>query len=84
MFFRHASFIAVCLVARRDLRVSPQNEQPTIRVSARAPRRPACPTRCGFAATPCRTCSNVLMCFGQHRDKISNRCRTVLASYGLQ
>ena len=27
---------------------------------------------------------NVLICFGQHRDKISNRCRTVLASYGFQ
>ena len=27
---------------------------------------------------------NVLLCFGQHRDKISNRCRTVLAGYGLQ
>jgi hypothetical protein len=27
---------------------------------------------------------NVLMCFDQNRDKISNRCRTVLASYGLQ
>jgi hypothetical protein len=23
-------------------------------------------------------------CFGQNRDKISNRCLTVLASYGLQ
>ena len=27
---------------------------------------------------------NVLLCFGQNRDKISNRCRTVLAGYGLQ
>jgi hypothetical protein len=26
----------------------------------------------------------VLMCFGQHREEISNRCRIVLASYGLQ
>ena len=25
----------------------------------------------------------VLMCFDQHREQISNRCRTVLASYGL-
>jgi hypothetical protein len=27
---------------------------------------------------------NVLICFGQNRDKISRRCLTVLASYGLQ
>ena len=27
---------------------------------------------------------NVLMCFGQNRDKISDRCRTVLASHGFQ
>jgi hypothetical protein len=27
---------------------------------------------------------NVLLCFGQNRDKISNRCRVVLAGYGLQ
>jgi len=26
----------------------------------------------------------VLLCFGQNRDKISTRCRTVLAGYGLQ
>ena len=27
---------------------------------------------------------NVLLCFGQHREQISNRCRIVLAGYGLQ
>jgi hypothetical protein len=27
---------------------------------------------------------NVLICFGQNRHKISNRCLAVLASYGLQ
>ena len=27
---------------------------------------------------------NVLLCFGQHREQISNRCRLVLASYGLE
>ena len=27
---------------------------------------------------------NVLLCFGQHREQISNRCRVVLASYGLE
>jgi hypothetical protein len=26
---------------------------------------------------------NVLTCFSQHRDKLSARCNTVLASYGL-
>jgi hypothetical protein len=27
---------------------------------------------------------NVLMCFGQNRDKVSTRCKTVLAGYGFQ
>jgi hypothetical protein len=27
---------------------------------------------------------NVLVCFGNHRDKISHRCLAVLASYGLR
>lgn len=58
-------------------------EEQTIKITARA--RAAC---LSDAIKLCREAipnvRNVLMCFGQHREQISNRCRVVLASYGLQ
>jgi hypothetical protein len=52
-----------------------------IRASARAACMPDAMRLCRYAVPNVR---NVLMCFGQNRDKISNRCLTVLASYRLQ
>jgi hypothetical protein len=57
-------------------------EQP-IRVTARA--KAAClPDAMRFCRDAVPNVKNVLLCFGQHREQISNRCRVVLASYGLQ
>jgi hypothetical protein len=52
-----------------------------ISASARAACMPDAMRLCRDAVPNVR---NVLICFGQNRDKISNRCLTVLASYGLQ
>jgi hypothetical protein len=60
----------------------PTDDQP-IRVTARA--KAACmPDAMRLCRDAVPNVKNVLLCFGQHRDKISNRCRIVLASYGLQ
>ena len=81
MFFRHALFIAVFVVAGATI-ASAQDEQ-TIKVSASA--KAACmPDAMRLCRDAVPNVQNVLLCFGQNRDKISDRCRTVLASYGLQ
>jgi hypothetical protein len=73
--------IAACLVAAATA-ASAQDEQP-IRVSARA--KAACmPDALRLCRDAVPNVKNVLICFGVHREEISNRCRTVLASYGLQ
>jgi hypothetical protein len=73
--------IAMCVVAGATTAFA-QDIEP-IRVTARA--KAACMSD---ALRLCRDAvpnvRNVLMCFGAHREEISNRCRTVLASYGLQ
>jgi hypothetical protein len=66
---------------------SPAAEQTTddqpIRVTARA--KAACmPDAMRLCRDAVPNVKNVLLCFGQHRELISNRCRIVLASYGLQ
>ena len=73
--------VTVCLIAGATSAFA-QEEQP-IKVSARAKAAclPDALRLCGHAVPNVR---NVLMCFGAHREEISNRCRTVLASYGLQ
>ena len=83
MFFRHASFIAVCLVMGATSALAEEQSTPTIKVSASA--KAACmPDAMRLCRDAVPNVQNVLMCFDQNRDKISNRCRTVLASYGLQ
>ena len=58
-------------------------EDQAIKVSASA--KAACmPDAIRLCRDAVPNVQNVLLCFGQNRDKISNRCRTVLASYGLQ
>ena len=59
------------------------SEEQPIRVTARA--KAAClPDAMRFCRDAVPNVKNVLLCFGQHREQISNRCRVVLASYGLQ
>jgi len=80
MSLRHALIIAFCLVGSA---VSAAADEQTIRVTAQA--KAACmPDAMKYCRDAVPNVQNVLICFGQHRDKISNRCRTVLASYGLQ
>jgi hypothetical protein len=63
--------------------VRQQEDRAPIRISASA--RAACmPDAMRLCRDAVPNVRNVLICFGQNRDKISNRCLTVLASYGLQ
>ena len=58
-------------------------ENEAIRVSASA--KAAClPDAIRLCRDAVPNVQNVLLCFGQNRDKISKRCSTVLAGYGLQ
>lgn len=80
MFFRHALIIAVCVAGAAGTAAA---EEEPIKVSASA--KAACmPDAIRLCRDAVPNVRNVLMCFGQNRDKISNRCRTVLAGYGFQ
>ena len=80
MPLRHAVFAAVCLVGTASASFA---EEQAARVSASA--KAACmPDAMRYCRDAVPNVQNVLLCFGQNRDKISNRCRTVLAGYGLQ
>ena len=80
MFFRPALFIAVCLVMGAT---SASAEEQAIKVSASD--KAACmPDAVRYCRDAIPNVQNVLLCFGQNRAKISSRCRTVLAGYGLQ
>jgi len=73
--------VAVCLIASAAPAFA-QDMEP-IRVTARA--KAAClPDALRLCRDAVPNVRNVLICFGAHREQISNRCRTVLASYGLQ
>ena len=81
MVLRRSLMIAVCLAFGAT--VAPAAEEPPIRVSASA--RAACmPDALRLCRDAVPNVKNVLLCFGQHREQISNRCRLVLASYGLE
>ena len=63
--------------------VRQHEDHASIRITASA--RAACmPDAMRLCRDVLPNVQNVLICFGQNRDKISNRCLTVLASYGLQ
>ena len=82
MSFRHcALFVAVCLVAWRNVVASAEEQTHPRQRSAKAACMPDAMRLCRDAVP---NVQNVLLCFGQHREQISNRCRVVLASYGLQ
>ena len=78
--------LRACLSSHAFLRARPQRpprKSRPIKVSARA--KAAClPDALRLCRDAVPNVRNVLMCFGAHREQISNRCRTVLASYGLQ
>jgi hypothetical protein len=79
MFFRHVNLIAVCLL----MGLTTASAEEAIKVSASA--KAACmPDAMRLCRDAVPNVQNVLLCFGQNRDKISSRCRMVLASYGLQ
>ena len=72
--------LTACLVAGATAASSA--EEQAIKVSAHA--KAACmPDAIRLCRDAVPNVHNVLICFGQNRDKISDRCRTVLASYGL-
>jgi hypothetical protein len=75
-FIATAAFLAISATAS-----AAENE--AIRVSASA--KAAClPDAIRLCRDAVPNVQNVLLCFGQNRDKISKRCSTVLAGYGLQ
>ena len=83
MCFRHALFVALLLVAATTSASAEDQAAPAIKVSASD--KAACmPDAVRLCRDAIPNVQNVLLCFGQNRDKISDRCRTVLASYGLQ
>jgi hypothetical protein len=79
MSYRQILFAAICVVSGVT---TASAEDGNIRVSALA--KAACmPDAMRLCRDAVPNVQNVLICFGQNREKISNRCRTVLASYGL-
>jgi hypothetical protein len=83
MSFRHALFIAVCLMVGATSASAEEQAPQTIKVSASD--KAACmPDAVRLCRDAIPNIQNVLLCFGQNRDKISNRCRVVLSGYGLQ
>ena len=80
MSLRPTLFIAACFLLGATVASSAEGQ---IHVSASA--KAACmPDAMRLCRDAIPNVQNVLLCFGQHREQISNRCRTVLASYGLQ
>ena len=80
MSLRPTLFIAACLLVGATVASSAEGQ---IRVSASA--KAACmPDAMRYCRDAVPNVQNVLICFGQNRDKISTRCRTLLAGYGLQ
>jgi len=83
MCFRHALFVALLLVAATTSASAEDQAAPAIKVSASD--KAACmPDAVQLCRDAIPNVQNVLLCFGQNRDKISSRCRTVLVGYGLQ
>jgi hypothetical protein len=80
MSFRNALLVCVCLAAFGPAASASAEEAMKVKASDKA----ACmPDAIRFCRDAIPNVRNVLTCFSQHRDKISARCNTVLASYGL-
>jgi len=83
MSVRRACLIAIGLAVGVTTAAAEDQAIPAIKVSASA--KAACmPDALRLCRDAVPNVHNVLLCFDQNRDKISNRCRTVLAGYGLQ
>jgi hypothetical protein len=80
MFLRHAQLVTICLVMSASGAFA-EDQAITVSASAKAACMPDAIRLCRDAVP---NVQNVLICFGLNRDKISDRCRTVLASYGFQ
>lgn len=81
MSFRHALFVVCCLLVGATSASAEEEQAIKVSASAKAACMPDAMRLCRDAVP---NVQNVLLCFGQNRDKISNRCRVVLAGYGLQ
>ena len=80
MSFRNALFVGLCLVALTPAVSAMGQEAIKVSASDKAACMPDAIRLCRDAMPNVR---NVLTCFSHHRDKISGRCNTVLAGYGL-
>ena len=80
MSFRNALVVAACLAAFAPAVSASAEDAVKVKASDKAACMPDAVRLCRDALPNVR---NVLTCFSQKRDKISARCNTVLASYGL-
>jgi hypothetical protein len=80
MSFRNALVVGVFLAAFVPAVSASAEEAVKVKASDKAACMPDAIKLCRDALPNVR---NVLSCFSQNRDKISARCNTVLASYGL-
>ncbi len=80
MSFRNALFVCVCLAAFGPAVSASAEDAVKVKAADKAACMPDAIRLCRDALPNVR---NVLSCFSQNRDKISARCNTVLASYGL-
>ncbi len=80
MSFRNALAVGLFLAALAPSMSALGEEAIKVKASDKAACMPDAIRYCRDAIPNVR---NVLLCFSQHRDKISGRCNAVLASYGL-
>ena len=80
MSFRNTLVVSVFLAAFVPAASASAEEAVKVKASDKAACMPDAIKLCRDALPNVR---NVLSCFSQNRDKISARCNTVLASYGL-
>ena len=80
MSFRNALLVCVCLAALCPAALASAEDAVKVKAADKAACMPDAIRLCRDALPNVR---GVLMCFSLNRDKISARCNTVLASYGL-
>jgi hypothetical protein len=72
---------AVVILCALDASAAPAKDR-TVKVST-AEKAACMPDAIKLCRDVVPNVHRVLLCFGQNRDKLSNGCRAVLASYGL-
>ena len=80
MSFRNALFVGLCLVALAPGASALGEEAIKVKASDKAACMPDAIRLCRDAIP---NVQSVLVCFSKNRSKISGRCNTVLAGYGL-